>query len=1024
MKYDAFISYRHLELDMEIAKKVHSGLETYHIPKAVQEKTGKKKIQRVFRDQEELPIGSDLNDNISTALEESEYLIVICSSETPDSYWVCKEIETFIGLHGREHILAVLIEGEPDRSFPPMLLTDDDGNPVEPLAADIRGVDRKERNKKFKTEILRLAAPVIGCTYDDLRQRHRERMIKRTVTIASAAAAIVALAGVAFGIYNANVADKMQKLADEKAKLADEKTALADEKTALAEEISLQYRGKQENQSRFYAQESLDLLRSGNREDAVLVAMEGLPFENNERPYVPDAEYALGRALYAYDSGSTLTQDRILHHDLSIDEIMCTYDKSKIVSIDSGNKVYVWDVSDWTLKVSIEPAVNDQNYYVEVISADADDTGVYVATRDTLFKYDYTGGLEFFKIFDDTVEQCKLFEKEGKILIVCRNGLSIMDSATGQITDSIGNTTDQNYLGKVKKYPDKDIFVIPHYGTDVVNAYISVFDPKEMTVKDVKLSEGYILDMYVTQNGNIAAVSCNNNLMDEGVKHVMVDLATYDGQTLWSESIDAHVKYMLTFNTIVKAHSYEEEGTVHDEIVIALESEVFTLDENTGALIASFGVPGDINALALSTANSFGRVGYSQGGIDFMDFAEGRVYSEYTVDTSDSIREWVVINDMLAFSSVLSPDVCIMKWHKAPDMEDFVSYDDGVIIAGVSDDGEYLAVMPYNDYTSVGFLDKEGRKLSDFTGGNFIKGVKLGSEKAYLIDSKGLWVVDPHTGSKDFINVSDYGVFGSTFDCFIDPLGKTGVFWALNNLIAIDIESGKAIYECETDGNIGKAVISPDGKYIYVSEGDKNLYILDTGSGERREIEDDAYRVVAGNYEKTCIDISPKGKYVALCCKDGYLRILDTETLKTHDKVPFKSYLKSNIAFTDDESHIVMQGDDYRIRIWDIDNGVFANTINAEGSLGFIICDEDSNLMAACLTNSLYLYETEGYGCVAYADKGQAYLKGNDSILINDDRKNIKRTYYKDYRKLMEEAKKQFPGATLDDEKRVKYNIN
>ncbi len=41
MKYDAFISYRHLELDMEIAKKVHSGLETYHIPKAVQGKTGK-----------------------------------------------------------------------------------------------------------------------------------------------------------------------------------------------------------------------------------------------------------------------------------------------------------------------------------------------------------------------------------------------------------------------------------------------------------------------------------------------------------------------------------------------------------------------------------------------------------------------------------------------------------------------------------------------------------------------------------------------------------------------------------------------------------------------------------------------------------------------------------------------------------------------------------------------------------------------------------------------------------------------
>lgn len=105
-----------------------------------------------------------------------------------------------------------------------------------------------------------------------------------------------------------------------------------------------------------------------------------------------------------------------------------------------------------------------------------------------------------------------------------------MDSATGQITDRIENTTDQSYLGKVKKYPDKDIFVIPHYDIDAVNTYISVFDTKEKTIKDIKLSEGYLLDMYVTQNGNIAAVSCNNNLMEEGVKHVMVDLVSYDGR--------------------------------------------------------------------------------------------------------------------------------------------------------------------------------------------------------------------------------------------------------------------------------------------------------------------------------------------------------------------------------------------------------------------------------------------------------------------------------------------------------------
>ena len=73
MRYDAFISYRHAELDLHIAKKLHKGLETYRVPRAVAKKSGKKNIRRVFRDQEELPIGSDLGDNIETALAESEF---------------------------------------------------------------------------------------------------------------------------------------------------------------------------------------------------------------------------------------------------------------------------------------------------------------------------------------------------------------------------------------------------------------------------------------------------------------------------------------------------------------------------------------------------------------------------------------------------------------------------------------------------------------------------------------------------------------------------------------------------------------------------------------------------------------------------------------------------------------------------------------------------------------------------------------------------------------------------------------
>ena len=110
-KYDAFISYRHSDLDKYVAENLHRLIETYKMPKPVVEKYNitDKNIRRVFRDQEELPLSSNLEDQIVEALTESKFLIVICSPRLKESIWCRKEITTFIELHGRKNILCVLI---------------------------------------------------------------------------------------------------------------------------------------------------------------------------------------------------------------------------------------------------------------------------------------------------------------------------------------------------------------------------------------------------------------------------------------------------------------------------------------------------------------------------------------------------------------------------------------------------------------------------------------------------------------------------------------------------------------------------------------------------------------------------------------------------------------------------------------------------------------------------------------------------------------------------------------------------
>ena len=123
--YNAFISYKHAPLDSKVAADVQRSLEHFHIPAGIQNKTGKKRIERIFRDKDELPITSDLTDTISNALEKADYLIVICSPETKKSMWVKREIQYFLKNHTKSQVLTVLAAGEPEEVIPPILLYED-----------------------------------------------------------------------------------------------------------------------------------------------------------------------------------------------------------------------------------------------------------------------------------------------------------------------------------------------------------------------------------------------------------------------------------------------------------------------------------------------------------------------------------------------------------------------------------------------------------------------------------------------------------------------------------------------------------------------------------------------------------------------------------------------------------------------------------------------------------------------------------------------------------------------------------
>ena len=227
-RYDAFISYRHVEPDRRWAKWLHRSLETYRIPKRlVKDKGCPSRLGRVFRDEDELPATADLSKEIETALQQSRFLIVVCSPRTPQSEWVNKEIQRFREMGRGDRILALLIEGEPAESFPRALVeirrtvvdatgaTREEIESAEPLAADVRASRQEGARLLKRMALLRLLACILGCRFDDLRQREHERHVRRLTAVGAAMAALVlVMAGLtALAIYQRSRADAERKRA-------------------------------------------------------------------------------------------------------------------------------------------------------------------------------------------------------------------------------------------------------------------------------------------------------------------------------------------------------------------------------------------------------------------------------------------------------------------------------------------------------------------------------------------------------------------------------------------------------------------------------------------------------------------------------------------------------------------------------------------------------------------------------------------------------------------------------------------
>ena len=359
--YNAFISYRHAPLDIKVAEHIHSKLEHFHIPAKIRKKTGMKRIQRIFRDKDELPITSDLSDTISHALMHSDFLIVICSKSTCESEWVKREIECFLQTHSRDHILAVLAEGEPYEVLPEQLLKEEvkilnpDGttstymHEKEPLCCEYRQSFRKAD----KDELPRLAAALIGCSYDELMNRRRAYQMQRITALG------LTLTALAVGFSGFLIWSRMK--------------------------IQKNYRDSLRNQSKYLAYESEKLLSEEKRIEAIQLALAALPTDDNDRPVTSEAIRALTDSTLAYQplSGNTIQSVWNYQTSTRIERMALSPERTSFTVSESTQTVTTWDTK--THEVIFEKAFSGKTVFALNYIGDED---LLVTTDKTVYMID------------------------------------------------------------------------------------------------------------------------------------------------------------------------------------------------------------------------------------------------------------------------------------------------------------------------------------------------------------------------------------------------------------------------------------------------------------------------------------------------------------------------------------------------------------------------------------------------------------------------------------------------------------
>ena len=740
--YNAFISYKHAPLDIKIASHVQKELEHFHVPHKLKGKIKHEKITRIFRDKDELPITSDLTETLTNALRNSEHLIVICSTNTKESIWVKREIATFLQTHTKDKIFTVLCDGEPQDVIPEELLTADkqivDANgfthtvkiPVEPLSCDYR----LPMGRADKEELPRLAAGLLGCSYDELQRRNRQYRMRRAAAIIAAAFAGVA----AFGVYA----------------------------FISRQQINKSYVESLRSKSIYLANEATQLLDAGNRVEAIQLALEALPKNKNDKmPVTAPAMRAIIDTTNAYKTsmgmGFTPVWNYTTAYDIEL--AMLSDNKEHLAVMDKMGNTYCWDTE--TRELIFEKTV--ENRPIKIFFLDDDTLILAFANRVEAYNVVAQKNIWTYKITDHEINEYALASAANSLYLDIGEGqIAKISGRDGKVVETYEVLKDKfvrtvYYLtvsedGKTLAYSDSSFI----FSTTAICTYNTETKKETTGTLDVSMVHSFQLidkdHLLIIASDNIIGT----NTIDYGsfkyVDKAKMTCYCYDSQmnVKWSAEIEQNVSASHFGSLALPSRNAVLCFAGNGALICDIDSgKVLNTLSTSSAIVNAY----DVNHTGMpQLICRYGEYYYQanpdKNGLCEMDFECNNLNFGFLGTGLFAIP--CESNNIIFFDQYLVDD----EWEmiKAPG-----SYIAGTSWQGFDYDDDYLVIagkLRDEDIVRISIVDLESGKLSSSTDVTLPDDtlsdldVQLINGEFYAFIGKEIYTVDPKDGSVDKIS--------------------------------------------------------------------------------------------------------------------------------------------------------------------------------------------------------------------------------------------------------------------------------